>query len=138
MLFDSLARGQTAEIRYEFRLFRETRGILSLLGDRMLLEEMVVYRAWYDEFDAGYILETSAGEVPCSSFEELQSRLAGAEVVFCTAPSADEGRLYIRVRATVIPRKLSPPFTLLEPFYPENHITDGWKERTIIGRMGDS
>lgn len=104
----------------------------------MLLEEMVVYRAWYNEFDPGYILETSAGEVSCSSFGELQSRMARAEVVFQTAPSADEGRLYIRVRATVIPRKLSPPFTLLEPFYPRNHMTDGWKERTIIGRQGDS
>ncbi|MDY7029491.1 MAG: hypothetical protein SVR04_14465 [Spirochaetota bacterium] len=127
-LFASLARGEIAEITYDFRLFHESRGILSLVGDKMLAESSVVYRIRYDELNTGYILNSGDEELFFYSFEELREKIRRARISFARPVSVETENLYTRIRATIIPRKLVAPFTLLEPFLGSRRIREEWKE----------
>jgi hypothetical protein len=127
-LFASLARGEIAEITYDFRLFHESRGILSLGGDKMLAESSVVYRIRYDELNTGYILNSGDEELFFYSFEELREKIRRARISFARPASVEAENLYTRIRATIIPRKLVAPFTLLEPFLGSRRIREEWKE----------
>lgn len=126
----TLARGEIAEITYDFRLFYESRGILSILGDKMLAENSVVYRIRYDELNSGYVLNSQDNEEELLflSFEELCEKIRCARITFTQPVSTETENLYTRVRTTIIPRKLVAPFTLLEPFLSSRHIKEDWRE----------
>ncbi len=137
-LFSSLARGEIAEITYDFRLFNKSRGILSLLGDKMLADRSIVYRIRYDELNSGYILSSGDDELFFPGFEELREKIRCAQITLTRPDSSETDNLYIRLRAAIIPRKLVAPFTILEPFLGSRHIKKEWKEYRYLDASGDN
>lgn len=138
VLSASLAKGQTAGFTYEFRLFQETRGILSLLGDKMIAEKTVTCSVRYDEFCSAYVLTTSGTETFCSTFEEIMGKLKSVHVSFERKTNTASEHMYTRIRTTLVPRKLTAPFTLLEPFFNRDHVREGWKEFRFAPVSGSS
>jgi len=127
-LFTSLLRGQKTVITYEFRLFHKTRGILSLLGDKMITERKIEYTVSTDTFGSGYLLETTGGQERYENIDALLERVEKIRIELNRNEKVKLNELYARIRTTLVHRKLAAPFTLLEPFLQNNRIRGKWKE----------
>ncbi len=122
-------KGQTSEIQYEIRLYRETKGILSFLGDELIEEQSITYNGRFNPFYNAYQIETKEETTHYieeeSFFRAFQSNLTVVNNPAKKEPSLDHP-LYFRVRITFNPRKLMPPLNVLEPFLIDNQESTGW------------
>ncbi|MFW5714825.1 MAG: hypothetical protein ACOCXF_00445 [bacterium] len=118
-------RGETSQISFEVRLFRETTGILSFLGDELIGEHKDTYYGSYDPFYEMFHLETSDNSHNFMQEEEFFSAFRSYYTNF-VQPEAEAGRMYLKARITFTPRKLMPPLNVLEPFLPGSRETTGW------------
>lgn len=129
-------KGQTSEIQYEIRLYRETKGILSFLGDELIEEHSITYNGRFDPFYNAYQIETEEDTTHYieeeSFFNAFQSNLTTLR-----NPPENDRPLYIRARITFNPRKLMPPLNVLEPFLIDNQESTGWV-RIPLAREEDS
>ena len=124
-LKDLLAAGETSRIHFEARLFQERRGILSLIGDQMLEAKEKVYSIHYDRLGRYFVLHTPSGDTVFKSFVSLVRPLRSTHFTFNRRES--EGH-YLETRVTFLPRKLVPPFNLLEIFFLNNKTRLKWKK----------
>ena len=117
--------GQTSQIQFEVRVFKETHGMWSMLGDELLEEKRVTYIGRYDPFNESYRIETDG---TIKQFVDAGTFFRAFRTVFISfdLPHADPRDIYVRARAKLTPRKLMPPLNLLEPFLLDNQKTTGW------------
>ncbi len=117
--------GQTSQIHYEVRLYREMKGFWSFLGDELIEEQSIVYNGRYDPFYDAYQIETPHSTEHYLQEETFFQAFRSNLVIF--ENNFENGRrFYIRARITFNPRKLMPPLNVLEPFLIDNQISTDW------------
>ncbi len=124
-LKDLLAAGETSRIRFEARLFQERSGILSLIGDQMLEAKEKIYSIHYDRLSQNFVLHTPSGDTFFRSFVSLVRPLRSTHFTFNRRETKGH---YLETRVTFLPRKLVPPFNLLEIFFLNNKTRLEWKK----------
>lgn len=130
-VFRSLDDGLEAEIVFQFRLYERSRGLLSFLGDRLVLESRPSHTARKDFFRSAYVLETSRGgrrvyDDPSAFIRDFFQLRAFRLPRF--APEHGKS-YYLRGRVTLSHAKLVPPLNLIYIFFPVG-VTTEWKETT--------
>lgn len=117
--------GETSQVKFEVRLFREGAGIWSIMGDELIEEHSSTYTGSYDPFYSMYRIET-----PDSTHEFLhEENFFSAFRSFYTSfdlPDSTENLIYLRARITFTARKLMPPLNVLEPFLLDSRKSTGW------------
>lgn len=131
-----LSEGETSKIRYEIRLFQKRRGILSLLGDRMLADQTRELAVRYDRLSSNYVLSKAGKEFDFTSFASLMQAYSSIHFSFenfseNTKDEKGAEEFYFRSRITLFVRTLTPPFTLLEPFLPKTYERSSWEETPL-------
>lgn len=116
---------ETTQVRFEVRLFRETTGLLSFLGDQLIGEHNDTYHGSYDPFYEMFHLETSDDSHDFLQEENFFSAFRSYYTSF-VQPEAEADRIYLKARITFTPRKLMPPLNVLEPFLLDSRETTGW------------
>jgi hypothetical protein len=121
-----------AEILFHFKIYEKTRGILSILGDRLLFETQPSYRAKKNFYANTYLINTDDGQT-------LEFKDPGQFInrFFMIDSYLIEGflpkrarRYYLRARVRLHHVKLQPPLNIIHIFDPLGITTD-WKEESI-------
>jgi len=128
----SVKEGSNAEIRFRLRLYRERRGIASLLGDALLYEHTVVHTGSRDTFSEDYILRGPERRRRFDSFGNFFAAFTTAHhsIQRQRLPAGEE--LLLLYQVELIPRKLVPPFTLLRPFMPGITQSTPWLQAPVL------
>jgi len=122
--------GQTSQVQFEVRLFNESEGVWSFLGDQLLEEKSIIHNGSYDPFSNMYRLEITTQNNLMETQNYLEaasffSAFRSVRIIF-QDPSARHSRVYLRLRVKLTPRLLIPPLNLLEPFLIDHQLTSGW------------
>ena len=126
-IIQSLDSGLRSEISFEIRLYRETRGVRALFGDRLLREESITFQGKHDSFENTYQIFSSDGIESFTDPREFMNNyynLYSAAVPF--HPEEDE-RYYLLARIVAQETKLVPPLNLLTPFLRGNRTVTAWR-----------
>lgn len=127
--------GQTSQVQFEVRLFNESEGVWSFLGDQLVEEQNIIYNGSYDPFSNMYRLETTAENNLPETREYVEAEVffnafRSARISF-QQPSSPRSRVYLRFRVKFTPRLLMPPLNVLEPFLIDHQVTNGWTQIPI-------
>ena len=127
--------GQTSQVQFEVRLFNESKGVWSFLGDQLLEEQNIIYNGSYDPFSNMYRLETTTENKLAETREYLEaasffSAFRSVRISF-QHPSPHRSMAYFRLRVKFTPRLLMPPLNVLEPFLIDHQLTSGWTQIPI-------
>ena len=127
----SVTEGSNAEIRFRIRIYRERRGIASLLGDALLYEHTVIHTGTRDIFSTDYILRSPERHRRFDSFDRFLNAFTTARhsIPRQQLPAGKELLLLYQVEVT--PRTLVPPFTLLRPFMPGITQSTPWLQAPL-------
>jgi hypothetical protein len=146
-LLSSLRDGLTSEIVFQFRLYREQKGLGSLFGDRLIREETIVRQAGLDVFDRDFIMRSDRGEFfrfqEGEAFARQFFRMEGCDLgelavgtpVF-VAGEARSSRgaapaYYILARIRYSPVRLVPPLNIISLFTRRTAVITRWVEAQL-------
>ncbi len=124
-------KGETTQVRFEVRLFKESSGIWSFLGDELLGEHSNTYYGSYDPFYNLFRLKTDKDTHEFMMEENFFSAFRSYHTSF-DLPTSGADRIYLRARITFTPRKLMPPLNVLEPFLLDSRETTGWVQISVV------
>ena len=128
--------GETSQVKFEVRLFKESTGIWSFMGDELLAEHSGTYTGSFDPFYDMYLLQTSDNSHEFVQEENFFSAFRSFYTSF-DIPATPESRMYVRARITFTPRKLMPPLNVLEPFLLDSRESTGWIQIPIPKEPSD-
>ncbi|HUJ73383.1 MAG TPA: hypothetical protein VL359_00935 [bacterium] len=113
-LVRSLLDGMESRIVFTVRLYQERSGILSLSGDRLLGQAVVIRRAYRDILTEQFIVaEDGAGAVAFDAAADLLAGFLTVPALSFPAPSPGARGIYVVARAELQPVLLMPPLTLV-------------------------
>jgi len=130
-LLESLAEGLESSVTFELRLYRKTRGLRSLLGDRLVAQTAVERRASMDFLDGRYILVEEGGETRLVSGAEDFVR----EFLVLRAlrlPWTADADAYLIARARLEYVRLEAPLHIVALFRPTAAVTE-WRRVDLTG-----
>jgi hypothetical protein len=114
-LTSTLREGLESRITFTLRAFEKNRGLLALLGDRLLAETTLARSAYYNFLDGTYVVEAADGTRV--SYAEVGTLLPGFfSVRGVTVLGARPGRRagwYVAARVQFEPVRLMPPLTIV-------------------------
>ena len=128
---DVFQKGETTQVKFEVRLFRESSGIWSFLGDELLGEHSNTYYGSYDPFYDLFRLRTDEDTFEFMIEENFFSAFRSYHTSF-DLPASEAGQTYLRARITFTPRKLMPPLNVLGPFLLDSRETSGWVHISVV------
>jgi hypothetical protein len=132
-ILDSLSDGHRSEVRYEFRLLREARGLGKIFGDRLVKEDVLSYVARWDAFDEKFVVVVDGSAE--RSFDDSDGFLAFFLAVrnrtMIVADGLDDGD-YLLCRWRIQPVKLVPPLTLMTIFRSDLQVISSWKRTDFM------
>lgn len=126
-------KGETSQVKFEVRLFKESSGIWSFLGDELIGEHSDTYYGSYNPFYDIFRLETKQKTHEFLHEETFFNAFRSFHTSF-DLPSAEKDQIYLRARVTFTPRKLMPPLNVLEPFLLDSRETTGWVQLPVSHR----
>lgn len=131
-MFDYLGDGLKSEIVFEFRLYEQSEGFFSFLGDRLLLEKHSAHTAHFDMYSGKYVIVDGEGEqreyVSRQSF--LHEFFAISDYVLSEAFHRI-AHCYILARIRLNPVKLVPPLSVIALFFETGSVTSQWHRGSI-------
>jgi len=129
----TIRSGLKSELFFEFRLYKKQHGIISLLGDRLVREEKVLYTGYYNMYDKYYILKrNNSSEVVFKDSDDFLRNffsLKGYNLEYSFLSTADE--YYLLCRVKYIPVKLVSPLNIVNFFTNSENITTKWEKITV-------
>lgn len=149
VLKDSLNDGHGARLRYQVRLSRPRRGIMSFLGEAIIDEWNIEQYATWNPVAGQYRLGVDGETAYYQDFSSFFPAFAGARLSIPwetvrraesmdadgkSGPQREEGA-YLQARLFLIPKVPVPPFTLLTAFIPQLRLSSPWI-RVEIPRQG--
>lgn len=134
-IIESLLAGHRSEVRYEFRLLKEARGIGKIFGDRLVAEEAISYVARRDTLDETYVVLIDGVEerVFGNTDSFLAFFLSVKNHTMRLTENLNDGD-YLLCRWRLQPIKLVPPLTLMTLIKTDLQIISSW-ERTPITKV---
>lgn len=134
-IISSLEEGLTAEIIFQFRIYKINRGFFSFLGDRLVVEKKVSYIAFKDFFLNQYVIQ--ADDNTFKYFEAVDDFIINYSTVSnCSLIETNKINpydYYILIRVTSNPVKLEPPLHIIALFGPIGR-TSRWIEYRFSGQ----
>lgn len=134
-IVSSLEEGLTAEIIFQFRVYKISRGLFSFIGDRLVVEKKFSYIAFKDFFLNQYVIRESGTSFryfeTIDDFIDNYSIISGCYLI-------ETGKInpydyYILARVSSNPVKLEPPLHIIALFAPIGK-TSRWAEYRFSGR----
>jgi hypothetical protein len=129
----SLWDGLRAEIIFQLRLYRRNRGILSFLGDRLVVERQVGKIALFDFYENRY--KILKGDVVTG---EYAAEVEFLDAFFSLSPTEigeieawNERDYYVLARVRMMPVKLIAPLNIITLFSSETVFTTPWIEAEL-------
>jgi hypothetical protein len=131
-VFTSLEDGLEAEIAFEIRLYERTRGILSFIGDRLVLHSQPFYRAKKNFFENTYVVNASWGmSYEFADPQDFLKLFLSIDTFELDGFRPKKGKhYYLRARIHLNHVKLAPPLNLIYILGPIG-ITTEWTEARI-------
>jgi hypothetical protein len=128
-IIDSLLGGHRSEVRYEFRLLREAKGLGKIFGDRLIHEDELSYVARWDAFEENYVVVIDGSVEKTFDDREgfLDFFLAVKNRTMRIATGLIDGD-YLLCRWSIQPVKLVPPLTLMTIFKSDLQVISSWKQ----------
>ncbi len=118
--------GQVAKVTFDLRIYRYSRGLSGLLGDRIILEKQLEKYGRWNAFTGRFEIEDSSGSVwtTARAEEYTEKLLSLSEVSLPGSWNRDNSYLLARISLKRI--LLQIPFNLLDPFLEETRIMSPW------------
>jgi hypothetical protein len=129
----SLWDGLRAEITFQLRLYKRTRGVFAFLGDRLLQELRVDKIASFDFYENRYkILKggRTAGEYTAEG-EFLEAFFTLRETELGEIENGNEEEYYLLARVRMMPVKIIAPLNIITLFASETVFTTPWVEAEL-------
>ncbi len=129
----SLRDGLKAEIIFQARLYRKSRGLLSFLGDRLLVETKISRTAYFDFYENRYMILRDGnllGEY-ASEQEFLHSFFFLPDLELGEIDISELEKLYVLARVRMMPVKIISPLNIITLFSSETVSTSPWLEAEI-------
>jgi hypothetical protein len=118
--------GQVAKVTFDLRIYRHSRGLSGLLGDRIILEKQLEKYGRWDAFTGRFEIEDSDGSIwTTSRADEYTGKLLSLSGVSIPG-SWDRDNSYLLARISLKRILLQIPFNLLDPFLEETRIRTPW------------
>ncbi|MEW5815154.1 MAG: hypothetical protein AB1798_07120 [Spirochaetota bacterium] len=140
-IITALKDGFRSEISFHIKVYRKVRGMLSLFGDRLVLEEHPAHEARLDIVNGQFVIDSSFGDTMSfnnensflNAFFSLENyRLKGEPLKECLK---DYKNCYVLGNIRVQTVKLIPPLTILSFFLPSNTEGTPWKHVDLPDRV---
>ncbi len=132
-LLSGLKRGLTAEIVFQFRLYKKNRGIVSFLGDRLVGEMKEERIAKYDVFEKRFCVYSDGkllGQAKTAlDFIDIFFQLQDFKFGIVNEREIDD--IYLHGKVTYIPVKLKPPINIVMFFTSLGNISTKWRKIEI-------
>lgn len=114
-LSSTLREGLESRITFTLRAFEKNKGLLALLGDRLLAETTLARSAYYNFLDGTYVVEEADGTRV--SYGDVGTLLPGffsvRGVTVLGARPGRRGGWYVAARVQFEPVRLMPPLTIV-------------------------
>lgn len=131
-LLTTLKNGHTAEVTFNIRIFKKTKGLFKLFGDRMVSEFHPVHTARWDIFNDHFTMTKHNGT--SHTYESVESFLSAFLTLqnFTIADSYEPPRHYYAAGSVLLnTMKLVPPLTILAPFLSLRQKSAGWRRHEL-------
>ena len=130
-LVSSLRQGLESRITFTARVYEKRRGILPLMGDRMLAERRVAHSAFWDFLDGRFVVESDArAQVSYASVDDLlKGFFTLSDLPLYAVSPGHQDALYVTARAQFEPVRLMPPLTLVSMVGRAATSTSPWTRR---------
>lgn len=134
-VLSSLHDGLKAQVTYQLRLYRRQRGLLSFLGDRLLLERKVTRTASLDLFDRRYRLFDESGQRGFDGQSEfLASFFSLRDFPLGSLPPEERGECYVLARGRLEPARVVAPLDIVRLISPLTTFSTRWVQAAIETR----
>ncbi len=125
-LVENAFQGRTSRVYFDFRIYRRTKGVAALFGDRIEKEQSITKQGHWDPFSSQFIITSSDG----ASWRALRPNdyldsLLSVEDYLVELPH-NRGDYYLLARIRLKEINLQVPFNLLDPILPETRVTSPW------------
>lgn len=129
----SLWDGLRAEITFQFRLYRRTRGFFSFLGDRLHSEKRLSQVASFDFFENRYKIQRDGRIVGSyrSEAEFLEAFFTLPQTEITELGGQMEVDYYLMARVRMMPVKIITPLNIITLFSSESSFTTPWIEADL-------
>jgi hypothetical protein len=129
----SLWEGMRAEITFQLRLYRRSRGVFSFLGDRLLVEYRVQQTAAFDFYENQYKIQRDGETVGRYTSEAafLEAFFSLPETEIGAVETGDVREHYVLARVRMMPVKIIAPLNIITLFSSEASFTTPWMEAEL-------
>jgi hypothetical protein len=129
----SLRDGLKAEIIFQARLYRKSRGLLSFLGDRLLVETKISRTAYFDFYENRYMILRDGNLLGKYAGEQefLRSFFFLPDLELGQIDISELPKLYVLARVRLMPVKIVSPLNIITLFSSETVSTSPWLEAEI-------
>jgi hypothetical protein len=126
LLVKNAYEGQIAQVRFDFRVYQRSRGLVGLFGDKILQEMSIEKTGGWDPFTGRFFIRETDGETwTTARAEEYTGKLLSISNVSLEGV-ADIEDAYLLARAGLKQVRLRIPFNLLDPLLPETRMVTPW------------
>jgi hypothetical protein len=129
----SLWEGLRAEITFQLRLYRYSRGLFSFFGDRLVLERRIRQTAAFDFYENRYKIHrdgTIVGEYAAET-EFLNAFFSLPHTELGPIAPKDAQDYFLLARVRMMPVKIIPPLNIITLFPSEAVFTTPWVQAEI-------
>lgn len=125
-LVSNAYQGRSSSVRFDFRIYRKSRGMAAILGDRIEKEQSITKQGYWDPFTKSFVVTGSDGSsLTTPRPEDYLDKLLGLESYFVNLPG-NRGDYYLLARVQLKEINLQVPFSLLDPVLPETRVGSPW------------
>ena len=131
-ILSALEEGLESEIVFQFRLYERAEGFFAFMGDRLLAQQAMSYRASMDLFDEIYVIQPHGGEPQAytDKADFLSHFLRLEHYAIAALPPKAGGERYLLARIRLTPVVLSGPLTIISLFFRTGTSTE-WFELSL-------
>jgi hypothetical protein len=131
----SLREGLKSQVTYQLRLYRRQKGLLSFLGDRLLLERKLTRTASLDLFDNRYCLLDETGQRRFAGEAAfLEDLFSLRDFPLGPLAAGERAECYVLARGRLEPVRVVPPLDIVRLIAPLTSFSSRWVQAAIATR----
>jgi hypothetical protein len=128
----SLREGLKSQVTYQLRLYRRQKGLLSFLGDHLLLERRLTRTASLDLFGNRYHLFDETGQRGFVGQEAfLEDFFSLRDFPLGQLPAGQRSECYVLARGRLEPARIGAPLDIVRLITPLTSLSSRWVEAAI-------
>jgi hypothetical protein len=137
-ILEAFNEGFRAEVRYNIKLYKESEGFFSFLGDRLIDEVNPSFEAGWDQFEQSYYIKNSGGDsVSYKDAAIFFLNLFRLDDYLIITDLEEDHRYYVLANVHINPVKLAAPLSIIQIIRPPRRYDSAW-ERVPLSKKEEA